>query len=204
MKCLYSNREISSDRRNPVSANRLSIRFSIGRGIASPKHHSRWLCFAGFGQASRTFELARRDVDRHLVDGPRAAPVFRHRRLRIGKRRLGSLPAKPRRRGCSIAPLAPPCPGQDERQDWLSPLSTMTPTLRCLKMKRSSLSTSATNCCNLFVVETRLFGFKACEGSVCAACISCCLLARSRAGSAKDSPGKTAAPSEKTHGNARA
>jgi hypothetical protein len=62
------------------------------------------------------------------------------------------------------------------------PLSTMTATLRCLKMKHSSLSTSATNCCNLFVVETRLFGFKACEGSVCAACISCCLLARSRAG----------------------
>jgi hypothetical protein len=117
-----------------------------------------------------------------VVDGPRAAPVFRHRRLRIGKRRLGSLPAKPRRRGCSIAPLAPPCPGQDEWQDWLSPLSTMTATLRCFKMKHSSLSTSATNCCNLFVVETRLFGFKACEGSVCAACISCCLLARSRAG----------------------
>jgi hypothetical protein len=48
------------------------------------------------------------------------------------------------------------------------PLSTMTATLRCLKMKHSSLSTSATNCCNLFVVETRLFGFKACDVSVCA------------------------------------
>jgi hypothetical protein len=31
------------------------------------------------------------------------------------------------------------------------------------QVKHSSHSTSATNCCNLFVVETRLFRFKACE-----------------------------------------
>jgi hypothetical protein len=41
-------------------------------------------------------------------------------------------------------------------------LSTMTWISHCLKVKHSSLSTSATICCNLFVVETRLFGFKAC------------------------------------------
>jgi hypothetical protein len=52
------------------------------------------------------------------------------------------------------------------------PIPTMTMTSRCLKVKHTSLSTSATNCCNLFVVETRLFGFKACEVSVCAACLS--------------------------------
>ena len=33
-------------------------------------------------------------------------------------------------------------------------------------------SNSATNCCKLFVVETKLFRIKACEVSVCAACIS--------------------------------
>ena len=52
------------------------------------------------------------------------------------------------------------------------PIATMTGTSHCLKVKHSSLSNSATNCCNLFVVETRLFGFKACEVSVCAACTS--------------------------------
>ncbi len=44
------------------------------------------------------------------------------------------------------------------------PLSTMTGISNCLKVKHSSLSNFATNCCNLFVVETRLFGFKACQG----------------------------------------
>jgi hypothetical protein len=39
-------------------------------------------------------------------------------------------------------------------------LSTMTGTSHCLKVKHSSLSTSATICCNLFVVETGLFGSK--------------------------------------------
>src|ERR1700730_11905250 len=37
------------------------------------------------GQANRTFELARRDVDQHLVHGPFAKPVFRHRSFPTGK-----------------------------------------------------------------------------------------------------------------------
>src|SRR6202023_3172134 len=38
-----------------------------------------------FGQAHRTFELARRDVDQHLVHGPLTEPVFRHRTFPTGK-----------------------------------------------------------------------------------------------------------------------
>ena len=37
------------------------------------------------GQANRTFELARRDVDQHLVRGPFAKPVFRRRSFPTGK-----------------------------------------------------------------------------------------------------------------------
>src|ERR1700731_4791701 len=37
------------------------------------------------GQANRTFELARRDVDQHMVHGPFAKPVFHRRSFPTGK-----------------------------------------------------------------------------------------------------------------------
>lgn len=68
---------------------------------------------------------------------------------------------------CCISPLH----YQRKASNAAPPISTMTGTSHCLKVKHSSLSNSATNCCNLFVAETRLFGFKACEMFVCASCI---------------------------------
>src|ERR1700724_2493313 len=46
-----------------------------------------------FGQAHRTFELARRDVDQHLVHGPLTEPVFRHRTFPTGKSLLLAIEA---------------------------------------------------------------------------------------------------------------
>src|ERR1700730_1679926 len=46
-----------------------------------------------FGQAHRTFELARRDVDQHLVHGPLTEPVFRHRTFPPGKSLLLAIEA---------------------------------------------------------------------------------------------------------------
>ena len=58
-----------------------------------------------FGQAHRTFELARRDVDQHLVHGPFTEPVFRHRPFPTGKGL--PLPSKLRSRGRAISTLPP-------------------------------------------------------------------------------------------------
>ena len=57
-----------------------------------------------FGQAHRTFELARRDVDQHLVHGPFTEPVFRHRPFPTGKGLLLAVEAtKPRTRHLHLA-----------------------------------------------------------------------------------------------------
>src|SRR5208337_515368 len=57
-----------------------------------------------FGQAHRTFELARRDVDQHLVHGPFTEPVFRHRPFPTGKGLLLAVEAtKPRTRDLHLA-----------------------------------------------------------------------------------------------------
>ena len=56
------------------------------------------------GQAHRTFELARRDVDQHLVHGPFTEPVFRHRPFPTGKGLLLAVEAtKPRTRDLHLA-----------------------------------------------------------------------------------------------------
>ena len=64
----------------------------------------------------------------------------------------------------------PRLPAQDEQRR--SSSFNMTRTSHCPKVEHSSISNSATNCCNLFVVKSWFFGFKACGVSVCAADIS--------------------------------
>src|ERR1700730_12808102 len=56
-------------------------------------NQSRWAPARTFGQAHRTFELARRDVDQHLVHGPLTEPVFRHRTFPTGKSLLLAIAA---------------------------------------------------------------------------------------------------------------